>query len=243
MTASSSLARPATVGEDSVELSCAVEANPPASLVWRRLGSRKVLGAAASLLLDPVTAEDGGDYTCEATNELGSGLSLPVRVDTHCEYQHGLDSLATASHVSDPPAADTLTISTSKAGPLLDSEDSVRLSCAAEASPAPELTWLRARPGNDLSDLELVTSGPDLVLAPVTKEDRGGTNTVTLDLETCLDKCKIIPGVYICIASNDLGFVNKTFSVDVMCKCHYLLLPAVYQLLVLTVNYLWDLQT
>ena len=85
MTASSSLARPATVGEDSVELSCAVEANPPATLVWRRLGSRKVLGAAASLLLDPVTAEDGGDYTCEATNELGSGLSLPVRVDTHCE--------------------------------------------------------------------------------------------------------------------------------------------------------------
>ena len=58
-----------------------------------------------------------------------------------------------------------------------------------------------------------------------------------------LDKCKIIPGVYICIASNDLGFVNKTFSVDVMCKCRYLPLPAVYQLLVLTVNYLWDLQT
>ena len=225
MTASSSLARPATVGEDSVELSCAVEANPPASLVWRRLGSRKVLGAAASLLLDPVTAEDGGDYTCEATNELGSGLSLPVRVDTHCQYQHGLASLATASHVSDPPAADALTISASKAGPLLDSEDSVRLSCAAEASPAPELTWLRARPGHDLSDLELVTSGPDLVLAPVTKEDRGAT---TVTLKTCLNEYKIIPGVYICIASNDLGFVNKTFSVDVLCKCCcYLPLPAV----------------
>ena len=56
-------------------------------------------------------------------------------------------------------------------GPLLDSEDTVRLSCGAEANPAPEITWLRIPEGE--AELELVSEGRDLVLSPVTKEDRG----------------------------------------------------------------------
>ena len=56
-------------------------------------------------------------------------------------------------------------------GPLLDSEDTLRLSCGAEANPAPEITWLRIPSGD--TELELVSQGRDLVLSPVTKEDRG----------------------------------------------------------------------
>ena len=56
-------------------------------------------------------------------------------------------------------------------GPLLDSEDTVRLSCGAEANPAPEITWLRILEGE--TELELISEGRDLVLSPVTKEDRG----------------------------------------------------------------------
>ena len=75
------------------------------------------------------------------------------------------------SHVPDPPSPDSVTIESSVTGPLLDSEDTVRLTCGAEANPAPEITWLRIPAGD--TELELVSEGRDLVLSPVTKEDRG----------------------------------------------------------------------
>ena len=104
-----------------------------------------------------------------------------------------------------------MNIESSVRGPLLDSEDTVRLSCGAEANPAPEITWLRIPEGED--ELELVSEGRDLVLSPVTKEDRG-------QLYGSLNKLysHFILGEYYCIASNDFGFVNKTFEIDVLCK-------------------------
>ena len=73
--------------------------------------------------------------------------------------------------VPDPPSPDGVSIESSVTGPLLDSEDTVRLSCGAEANPAPEITWLRISAGE--TELELVTQGRDLILSPVTKEDIG----------------------------------------------------------------------
>ena len=64
-----------------------------------------------------------------------------------------------------------MSIEASVTGPLLDSEDTLRLSCGAEANPAPEITWLRIPRGD--TELELVSQGRELVLSPVTKEDRG----------------------------------------------------------------------
>ena len=63
----------------------------------------------------------------------------------------------------------------------------MRLSCGAAGNPAPEITWLRQdgmlcylkknekffRIPQEEKELELVTAGADLVLSPVTKEDRG----------------------------------------------------------------------
>jgi len=176
VTASSSLSGPARVGEDRAVLSCQVEANPAASIIWRRVGSLKVLGDEPELLLDPVRVEDGGNYTCHASNELGHDISRPVTINTFY-----------------PPSPDGVIIEASVAGPLLDTEDTLRLSCGAEANPAPEITWLRIPSGD--TELELVSQGRDLVLSPVTKEDRGE---------------------YYCIASNDFGFVNKTYEIDVL---------------------------
>ena len=48
------------------------------------------------------------------------------------------------------------------------------------------------------SELELISTGPELTLDPVTKDDGGK---------------------YFCVASNNFGFVNQTFDVDVQCKC------------------------
>ena len=35
----------------------------------------------------------------------------------------------------------------SKSGPLLESEDDVRLYCDVDASPEPEIAWLKSTPG------------------------------------------------------------------------------------------------
>ena len=47
------------------------------------------------------------------------------------------------------------------------------------------------------TDLELVSTGSNLTLDPVSKDDAGR---------------------YFCVASNNFGFVNQTFDVDVQCK-------------------------
>ena len=44
----------------------------------------------------------------------------------------------------DPPKQDAVSIDISKEGPLTDNEDTVTLSCEAEANPEPEITWLRS---------------------------------------------------------------------------------------------------
>ena len=89
-------------------LSCQAEANPAASIIWRRVGSLKVdglifnkmclylfndqvLGKEPELVLDPVRVEDGGNYTCHASNELGHDISRPVIVNTFCKLYDVLE--------------------------------------------------------------------------------------------------------------------------------------------------------
>ena len=45
----------------------------------------QVLGKEPELVLDPVRVEDGGNYTCHASNELGHDISRPVIINTFCE--------------------------------------------------------------------------------------------------------------------------------------------------------------
>ena len=85
VTASTSLDGPATAGEDSAILTCNVEANPPATIRWRKEGSLKVLGSDPELVLDPVKQTDAGNYTCHVSNELGHDTSLPVEIVTYCK--------------------------------------------------------------------------------------------------------------------------------------------------------------
>ena len=66
-------------------MTCNVEANPEASIIWRKVGSLKLLSNTSELVLDPVVVEDGGNYTCLASNELGFQTSQPVEVNTFCK--------------------------------------------------------------------------------------------------------------------------------------------------------------
>ena len=68
-------------------LVCAVDANPPANIIWRKEGSRKIRGNSSSLVFDVVEKEDAGGYYCQAVNELGRRSSEVVSIETYCESE------------------------------------------------------------------------------------------------------------------------------------------------------------
>ena len=76
------------MGEDGVTLYCNVDANPPANIVWRKEGSRKIRGRTTELVFDVVGKEDAGDYYCQAINELGRRSSSVISIETYCELLH-----------------------------------------------------------------------------------------------------------------------------------------------------------
>ena len=68
-------------------LLCNVDANPPANIIWRKEGSRKIRGNTSELVFDVVLKEDAGGYYCQAVNELGRRSSEVVSIETYCESE------------------------------------------------------------------------------------------------------------------------------------------------------------
>ena len=68
-------------------LLCSVDANPPANIIWRKEGSRKIRGNSTELVFDVVEKEDAGGYYCQAVNELGRRSSQVVSIETYCESE------------------------------------------------------------------------------------------------------------------------------------------------------------
>ena len=68
-------------------LLCGVDANPPANIIWRKEGSRKIRGNSTELVFDVVEKEDAGGYYCQAVNELGRRSSQVVSIETYCESE------------------------------------------------------------------------------------------------------------------------------------------------------------
>ena len=94
---------------DSVQLRCHADANPPATVIWRRLGPAHpslVSSAAAAahhvlatssgasdiysfqevLEFSPVTRKDSATYSCEAKNPIGSSNMITVPIDIKCKF-------------------------------------------------------------------------------------------------------------------------------------------------------------
>lgn len=90
---------------DSVQLRCRADANPPATIIWRRLGathpsaahlsSSPSLGGGSGvsdiysfqevLEFSPVTRKDSATYSCEAKNPIGSSTMITVPIDVKCK--------------------------------------------------------------------------------------------------------------------------------------------------------------
>lgn len=73
-------------GKDNLVLRCEADANPPASIVWRRAGRSEIASLSESLQLQPIGRRDSGLYSCQAQNSVGTSDVLSVQLDIKCRF-------------------------------------------------------------------------------------------------------------------------------------------------------------
>lgn len=78
-------------GRDKLEIRCLADANPPASIIWRRTKNLSVISTdiasiGETLLFSPVYRNHAAEYICEATNTEGESSPVRVQVSVNCEH-------------------------------------------------------------------------------------------------------------------------------------------------------------
>ncbi|XP_072156592.1 irregular chiasm C-roughest protein isoform X2 [Bemisia tabaci] len=112
-------------GKDVVALRCITDANPPATVQWRR-SNGDIRSTEESFRLAPVNRKDSGVYTCQASNNVGTSQPLTVSLDVKYApsiREVGPDKVVTA--------------------PLFSP---VRFNCEADGNPLPSYQWLQRLP-------------------------------------------------------------------------------------------------
>ncbi|XP_068084855.1 kin of IRRE-like protein 2 [Anabrus simplex] len=116
-------------GKDDVVLRCVADANPPATIMWRRAGQSEIASLEETLRFRPIGRRDSGTYTCQARNDMGTSEPLSVQLDVKYPPQiidMGSDRLTTAGLFT-----------------------SVTFTCNAEGNPPPSYQWLQKLPTPD----------------------------------------------------------------------------------------------
>ncbi|XP_043682596.1 hemicentin-1 isoform X1 [Vespula pensylvanica] len=141
-------------GRDKLEIRCLADANPPASIIWRRTKSLSVTDIASigeTLLFSPVYRNHAAEYICEATNT--EGESSPVRVQVSVNYPPTISSVG----------PEWLTTALLYSGASFE--------CHADAMPPAEYRWAQIFTDNRMP-VECGT-GQRLILTNVTYEQQG----------------------------------------------------------------------
>lgn len=76
-------------GRDQLEIRCLADANPPASILWRKTkspGVTEVASIGETLMFSPVYRNHAAVYLCEASNIEGESSPVSVQVSVNCTY-------------------------------------------------------------------------------------------------------------------------------------------------------------
>lgn len=84
------IARPSLVVEEKepLTLECSARSDPPVtSVTWRKMsdGETEILGKTQTFSLKSVSPSDSGLYSCEASNDVGTGNSPQTELRVKCE--------------------------------------------------------------------------------------------------------------------------------------------------------------
>ncbi|XP_062250798.1 B-cell receptor CD22-like [Platichthys flesus] len=119
-------------------LSCSAESNPPVSSVtWRKTtdGREEIIQQTQTFRVNSASRSDSGLYSCEATNDIGSGKSQPAEVKVRFSPKH--------THIKESAEREEL-----------DGRSSVMLSCFSHIFPPVQLySWYRRSPGEEKDEI------------------------------------------------------------------------------------------
>jgi len=76
-------------GRDQLEIRCLADANPPASILWRKTkspGVTEVASIGETLMFSPIYRNHAAVYLCEASNIEGESSPVSVQVSVNCMY-------------------------------------------------------------------------------------------------------------------------------------------------------------
>jgi len=73
-------------GKAAATLTCGADANPPARIFWRKLGSTEERRFVESLEFSPVRRKDSGTYVCQAENSIGVSKEEAAEINVLCKY-------------------------------------------------------------------------------------------------------------------------------------------------------------
>ncbi|KAI9551848.1 hypothetical protein GHT06_022184 [Daphnia sinensis] len=153
---------------DSVSLRCRADANPPATVIWRRVGGNPSMTIRApvvsmgdiysfqeTLEFSPVTRKDSATYSCEAKNTIGTSNLITIPIDI--KYSPMIVNVG-------PAVSQQLTVTL---------YESTRLECQAEGNPLPRYQWLHRRPKDGEEDIVIRSEDRYLHITNVTYEHQG----------------------------------------------------------------------
>ncbi|XP_045034449.1 kin of IRRE-like protein 3 isoform X6 [Daphnia magna] len=153
---------------DSVSLRCRADANPPATVIWRRVGGNPSMTNRApvvsmgdiysfqeTLEFSPVTRKDSATYSCEAKNTIGTSNLITIPIDI--KYSPMIVNVG-------PAVSQQLTVTL---------YESTRLECQAEGNPLPRYQWLHRRPKDGEEDIVIRSEDRYLHITNVTYEHQG----------------------------------------------------------------------
>ena len=81
---------------DNVSLRCVADANPPATVIWRRIGGSNINGPTTNdiysfqetIEFSPLNRKDAAKYSCEAKNLIGTSNVVTVPLDVKCNVSY-----------------------------------------------------------------------------------------------------------------------------------------------------------